>query len=77
MSRLVCHRGHSRMWKCWRRNCKLLCRRLSLIGGADLKITVWRLLQAVMTNALACHYNWAGRGGVKRAISGLALSSHL
>ncbi|XP_036425389.1 uncharacterized protein LOC118807481 isoform X2 [Colossoma macropomum] len=52
---------------------KLLCRRLSLIGGADLRNTVWRLLQAVMTNALACHYNWAGRGGVKRAFSGLAL----
>ncbi|XP_072538974.1 uncharacterized protein [Salminus brasiliensis] len=52
---------------------KLLCRRLSLIGGADLRNTVWRLLQTVMTNALACHYNWAGRGGVKRAFSGLAL----
>ncbi|KAL7826046.1 hypothetical protein SRHO_G00337840 [Serrasalmus rhombeus] len=25
MSRLVCHCGRSRTWKCWSRNCKMRC----------------------------------------------------
>ncbi|NP_001093522.1 uncharacterized protein isoform X1 [Danio rerio] len=40
---------------------RLICQ-LSLLGGLNLQDTVRRMLSHVLTNRLASHFNWAGRG---------------
>lgn len=37
--------------------------RLSLLGGGDLKATVYRLMSELLGNGVACKLNWCGHRG--------------
>uniref|UniRef100_A0A667YNN4 Uncharacterized protein n=1 Tax=Myripristis murdjan TaxID=586833 RepID=A0A667YNN4_9TELE len=47
---------------------------LSLVGGFDIKDTVWRIMKQTITNNLAKHTNWRGING-KMAMSSLQLKN--
>lgn len=51
-----------------------LIKHLSLIGGSDVKDTVWRLMKHLITNTLAKDTNWRGVNG-KTSMASLHLKT--
>ncbi|XP_078022962.1 uncharacterized protein LOC144462710 [Epinephelus lanceolatus] len=42
--------------------CQSMIARLALVGGTSSDSMIRRMLSPALTNSLACHFNWAGKG---------------